>query len=538
MFGSETTSKLTTPEIIEEERTLTLSFTTKLILTDTTIMTFSSEKTTEISFEIETTETTTGIFIPSDMYSTSSISLSETYKTSYVTEMTTTLTEYEISSTSLTSTSESLEDFETSSTGITSPISLSNTFEEYTLTTGKRFIYTTEHLEWWATQSSLKPHDYTLTTFVPLDEKTMLDLTLPETTGISLLSSTDTWGLSDFEKTMTTAKYIDTEIEEGTRLIVSGGESSSPFTMEAETTEFPLYVTTLSDIVSSLMADILNKTEGQKDQEKTLENLMNEIKRIQDREKKIAEMEEEQKKKEEELKKRKKEKETEEKERKKSTSVTDTAYTYTTSSFSDYFTSYDKTTMSESIELLSINDTVTTFTFIALESTSAISMEPITSDISIKNQKLKQEIERLKNELERKEDRLEEWERRLQERRKKFEEETKEFEGYEETEFEETTEKEFTLLSDTTEESVFTSFSSSETDYTRITHKFHSSSTTVSARTRTPSSSTFKPPVESELFTPAPPTEKTTSIAQYLNRVKITCKTCEGSKSKGSVGRD
>ncbi|XP_014608115.1 PREDICTED: flocculation protein FLO11-like [Polistes canadensis] len=102
---------------------------------------------------------------------------------------------------------------------------------------------------------------------------------------------------------------------------------------------------------------------------------------------------------------------------------------------------------------------------------------------------------------------------------------------YSRSEFDEKTDKEMTSLFETSEEkSTVHSFEEDEDEVEDITRKLASPLTTLTNNLSF--ESTFKPPIESEKFTPAPPTEKTTSMLQNLNRVTIIPKKCNKKKRK------
>ncbi|XP_046823521.1 mucin-3A-like [Vespa crabro] len=150
--------------------------------------------------------------------------------------------------------SETFKDFEKTST----TTSLVSTIEEFTLTSDKIFTSTTEHLEWWADQSSHKKHDHTLST-LEIESETKLDITLPKfivspdetTLNISLVTEIGTITQTEIFPTITDSS-IHLEIEITTDYF---DEKSKLFVTESEETDLKLYFTTPSDFVSLLTTD-------------------------------------------------------------------------------------------------------------------------------------------------------------------------------------------------------------------------------------------------------------------------------------------
>ncbi|KAI4502006.1 hypothetical protein M0802_002688 [Mischocyttarus mexicanus] len=480
LFDLKTTPKFEITEIIDEE------ITSEVIKRETVSPTISS----------------TTKFIPTATYSTLSqiitITVIEKYKTS-------------------TTISTTVKDFERIlTTKLSTPSIL--TIEEYTLTSEKVMTSTTEHLEWWADQSSLKQHDHTLSEF-EIDPKTKLDVTLPKfiyspdetTINISVVTGMETITRNDlfrtitdssvhFEMELTTDKYF----KEVTQLDFS----------ESETEDFEIYLTTSSDYIQSFTTidDLLDdKIREDTDKEKLLRDLINEIKTLEKRMEDIKKMEEEQD---------EREKEWEEKKRKTDLkSTVDITYPdiFPTSIIDD----------TQTIETSSIDSTEYILTELQYST-----MEP-TSTISLIDEEFEKKIKNLRDERERKQNELEELEKRLKERKEKFEREKEMFEDDLGSEFDEKTEKEMTSLFETSEEkSTVHSFEEDEDEdeVEETTRKLVSSITSLSKHLSF--KSTFNPPIESEKFTPAPPTEKTTSMLRNLNRVNIIPEKCNKKKKK------
>ncbi|KAI4490103.1 hypothetical protein M0804_004285 [Polistes exclamans] len=423
------------------------------------------------------TVSSTAKFTPTEMYPTLSqiitITIIEKYKTS--------------------TTISTIKDFEKTLTTklLTSPIP---TIEEYTLTTEKVMTYTTEHLEWWTDQSFLTKHDHTLSEF-EIDSKTKLDVTLPKF--IYSPDETITGSSVHLEIEVTTDKYFKEETQLGFS--------------ESETEDFQMYFTTTSDFIKLFTTDDLldNKIRGETGKEEMLRDLISEIKTLEKRIEDITKMEEEQD---------KREKEWEEKKRSKDLkSIVDITYP-------DIFPKsiIDETQTIETSSSDSINYTLTELPY--------SSMEPTTESF-LMNEEFEKKIQNLRDERERKQKELEELEKRLKERKEKFEREKEMFEDDLGSEFDEKTEKEMTSLFETSEEkSTVRSFEEDEDEVEDITRKLASPLTTLTNNLSF--ESTFKPPIESEKFTPAPPTEKTTSMLRNLNRVTIIPKKCNKKKRK------
>ncbi|XP_047356481.1 M cell-type agglutination protein mam3-like [Vespa velutina] len=208
IFDRKTTSKFETTEIIEKETSKIIENKTVPIVSLTTKPILTEMKTITMIKELETSTT-----------------ISETFK-----------------------------DFEKTST-TTSSVS---TIEEFTLTSDKIFTSTTEHLEWWADQSSHKKHDHTLG-MLEIESETKLDITLPKfivspdetTLNISLVTEIGTITQTEIFPTITDSSiYLEIDITTD-----SFDEKSKLFVTESEETDLKLYFTTPSDFVSLLTTD-------------------------------------------------------------------------------------------------------------------------------------------------------------------------------------------------------------------------------------------------------------------------------------------